>query len=597
MSIKKILIANRGEIAIRVMRACRELGIASVAVYSEPDRFSAHVTAADEAMFIGPAAAAQSYLDVEKILTAAARTGCDAVHPGYGFLAENASFAARCAEAGLCFVGPSATAIKRMGDKISARAVAHEAGVPVVPGTIEPVAGPDAVRDWAEHVGYPIAIKASAGGGGKGLKIARGPGDVDAAFSLASKEAVAYFGDGTLYVERYLERPKHVEVQVLGDKHGNVVHLGERDCSLQRRHQKVVEETPARILPTVRQKLQAAAVKLGAAIGYDSAGTIECLVEGDEFFFLEMNTRIQVEHTITEMTYGVDLVKAQIRIAAGEPLWFTQGQLTPRGHAIEVRVNAETPTADFRPCPGTITRYIEPGGPGVRVDSGVFKGWTIPESYDSLLAKLVVLGQDRPEAIARLRRAIGEFRIEGVDTTLPFVALLLDDDEFKRGDYATPTIERFMRERGNAVAAAYADGAAENDGLLQTAESGPPTEIAVEVDDKRFAVRVFGLADTAAAKRSQVPARRSSAHDARSKARSADGEHVISPMHGIIAQLRVAAGDTVAENQVVAIVEAMKMMNEIVSPRAGKVGSVDVKIGETIESGAPIVSFDGKTGA
>jgi acetyl-CoA/propionyl-CoA carboxylase biotin carboxyl carrier protein len=597
VSIKKVLIANRGEIAIRVMRACRELGIASVAVYSEADRFAAHVAAADEAMFIGQAAAAQSYLDIEKILGAAARTGCDAVHPGYGFLAENAGFAARCTDAGLSFVGPSAAAIKRMGDKISARAVAHEAGVPVVPGTIEPVSGPDAVRDWAEHVGYPIAIKASAGGGGKGMKLARGPGDVDTAFSLASKEAVAYFGDGTLYVERYLERPKHVEVQVLGDKHGNVLHLGERDCSLQRRHQKVVEETPARILPTVRQRLHAAAVKLAAAIGYDSAGTIECLVDGDEFYFLEMNTRIQVEHTVTEATYGVDLVKAQIRIAAGEPLWFTQGQLTARGHAIEVRVNAETPTADFRPCPGTITRYVEPGGPGVRVDSGVFKGWTIPESYDSLLAKLVVWGQDRSEAIARLRRALAEFRVEGVDTTIPFAALLLDDDEFKRGDYTTPTIERFMRERGSAVAAAYEDRAAGTDGSLTAAESGPPREIAVEVDDKRFSVRVFGLTDAAPTKRSPVVTRRSPAHDARSKAGSADGEHVISPMHGVIAQLRVAAGDAVADNQVVAIVEAMKMMNEIVSPRAGRVRSVNVTIGETIESGAPIVTFDDRAGA
>ena len=602
MSIKKILIANRGEIAIRVMRACRELGIASVAVYSDPDRFAAHVAGADEAIHIGPAPAAQSYLDIDKILGAAERAGCDAVHPGYGFLAENAGFAGRCAEAGLCFVGPSAAAIKRMGDKISARAVAHEAGVPVVPGTIEPVSGPDAVRDWAEHVGYPIAIKASAGGGGKGLKIARSPDDVDSAFSLAGKEAVAYFGDGTLYVERYLERPKHIEVQVLGDKHGNVVHLGERDCSLQRRHQKVVEETPGRILPTVRQRLHAAAVKLGSAIGYDSAGTIECLVDGDEFYFLEMNTRIQVEHTVTEMTYGVDLVKAQIRIAAGEPLWFTQGQLAPRGHAIEVRVNAETPNADFRPCPGTITRYVEPGGPGIRVDSGVFKGWTIPESYDSLLAKLVVWGQDRPEAIARLRRAIGEFHIEGVNTTLPFVSLLLDDDEFKRGDYATPTIERFMRERGSAVAAAYADRDSGTDGSTESGEGeaqdpagGPPREIAVEVDDKRYAVRVYGLADATAAKRSQVPARRSAARDAHSKARSADGQHVISPMHGIIAQLRVAPGDAVADNQVVAIVEAMKMMNEIVSPRAGTIRSVEVKIGETIESGAPIVTFDDRT--
>ncbi len=597
MAIKKVLVANRGEIALRVIRACRELGIATVAVYSEADRSAAYVRAADEAYFIGPSAAAQSYLNAEKLLGAAARSGCDAVHPGYGFLAENAAFASRCTAAGVNFIGPSAAAIKRMGDKISARAVAHDAGVPVVPGTIEPVLGPDAVRDWAEHVGYPIAIKASAGGGGKGLKIARTRADVDAAFSLASSEATAYFGDGTLYVERYLEKPKHVEVQVLGDKHGNVVHLGERDCSLQRRHQKLVEETPARILPTVRQRLLASAVKLAAAIGYDSAGTIECLVEGDEFYFLEMNTRIQVEHTITEMTYGVDLVKAQIRVAAGEPLWFTQSQLTPRGHAIEARINAESPTSDFRPCPGTITRYDEPGGPGVRVDSGVFAGWSIPQEYDSLLAKLVVWGMDRNEAIARLRRSLKEFRVEGVETTIPFYGLLLDDDEVKRGDYATPTIDRFMRERRREVEAAYADQASPSDVAAASDAGGPPRELAVEVDDKRFTVKVYGLGEPAQKRRSNASARQTNQRHAGSPAGATDGKQVISPMHGIVAQLKVAAGDAVAADQVIAIVEAMKMMNEIVSHRAGTIGSVDVKTGDTIESGAPIITFLDQPGA
>ncbi|HEY5095760.1 MAG TPA: biotin carboxylase N-terminal domain-containing protein, partial [Candidatus Eremiobacteraceae bacterium] len=401
---KKVLIANRGEIALRVIRACRELGVPSVAVYSDADRNAVHAAAADESYRIGPAPASQSYLDIDVLLETAARAGCDAIHPGYGFLAENAGFARRCEKAGLAFIGPSPDAIDRMGNKIAARAVAHAAGLPVVPGTIEPVTGPDAVRDWAEHVGYPIAIKAAAGGGGKGLKVAHSPDEVDAAVSVAAKEAAAYFKDDTLYVERYLERPKHVEVQVLGDKHGHVVQLGERDCSMQRRHQKLVEETPARIFPTVRGRLLAAAVKLCEAIGYDSAGTIECLVEGDDFYFLEMNTRIQVEHTITEMTYGFDLVKAQIRVAAGEPLWISQGQLSPRGHAIEVRVNAESPANDFRPCAGTLTRYVEPGGPGVRVDAAAFSGWSIPQEYDSLLAKLIVWGQDRDEARARLRR-------------------------------------------------------------------------------------------------------------------------------------------------------------------------------------------------
>jgi acetyl-CoA/propionyl-CoA carboxylase biotin carboxyl carrier protein len=581
---KKVLIANRGEIALRVIRACRELGIATVAVYSDADRSAAHVGAADEAFHIGPAQASQSYLNVDVLLETAARSGCDAVHPGYGFMAENAAFARRCEKAGVAFIGPSPDAIDRMGNKIAARSVAHAAGVPVVPGTIEPVSGPDAVRDWAEHVGYPIAIKAAAGGGGKGLKIARTPDEVDAAVSVAAKEAAAYFKDDTLYVERYLERPKHVEVQVLGDKHGHIVHLGERDCSMQRRHQKLVEETPARILPTVRSRLLAAAVKLCEAIGYDSAGTIECLVEGDEFYFLEMNTRIQVEHTITEMTYGFDLVKAQIRVAAGEPLWVSQGQLSARGHAIEVRVNAESPARDFRPCAGTLTRYVEPGGPGVRVDAAAFAGWTIPQEYDSLLAKLVVWGQDRDEARARLRRALGEFRVEGVDTTIPFFRLLIDDDEFRRGDYTTPTVERFASRNADALAAAYPESP---DGELGP-QPRAAQEIAVEVNDKHFAVRVYGLGNV---QPEEGAAGRRTGRFKSPKKIAPDGKRIIAPMHGLIAEIKVSPGDQVTDGQVVAVVEAMKMMNEVVAQRAGTILSVDVKSGDTVEMGASIVSF------
>jgi acetyl-CoA/propionyl-CoA carboxylase biotin carboxyl carrier protein len=581
---KKVLIANRGEIALRVIRACRELGIASVAVYSDADRSAMHVGAADEAFRIGPAPASHSYLNTDVLLETATKSGCDAVHPGYGFMAENAAFARSCEKAGVTFIGPSPDAIDRMGNKIAARSVAHAAGVPVVPGTIEPVTGPDAVRDWAEHVGYPIAIKAAAGGGGKGLKIARTPDEVDAAVSVAAKEAAAYFKDDTLYVERYLERPKHVEVQVLGDKHGHIVHLGERDCSMQRRHQKLVEETPARILPTVRSRLLAAAVKLCEAIGYDSAGTIECLVEGDEFYFLEMNTRIQVEHTITEMTYGFDLVKAQIRVAAGEPLWVSQGQLSARGHAIEVRVNAESPAHDFRPCAGTVTRYVEPGGPGVRVDAAAFAGWTIPQEYDSLLAKLIVWGQDRDEARARLRRALAEFRVEGVDTTIPFFQLLIDGDEFRRGDYATPTVERFSSQNADALAAAYPE--AVRDQVRAPSDAGE--EIAVEVNDKRFTVKVFGLGNIQP--EGSAAGRRTGGFKSPKKI-APDGKRVIAPMHGLIAEIKVSPGDEVTDGQVVAVVEAMKMMNEIVAQRAGKILSVDVKSGDTVEMGASIVSF------
>ncbi|MBV8365478.1 MAG: ATP-grasp domain-containing protein, partial [Candidatus Eremiobacteraeota bacterium] len=355
---KKILVANRGEIALRVVRACRELSIPSVAVYSDVDRDAIHVKEADEAYRLGPASPARSYLNAERVLEVATLAGCDALHPGYGFFAENAAFARRCTEAGLTFIGPAPAAIERMGGKIAARQVAVSAGVPVVPGTVEPVNGADAVRALGEKFGYPIAIKASAGGGGKGLKVAFSAREVPRAIELAAAEASAYFKDATLYVEKYLARPKHVEVQIFGDKHGNVVHLGERDCSMQRRHQKLVEETPACIADAVREKLHRAAVTLAHAIGYDSAGTIECLVEGDQFYFLEMNTRIQVEHTVTEMTWGLDLVKAQIRIAAGEHLWFAQHDLAPRGHAIECRINAESPAQDFRPCAGTLTRYV-----------------------------------------------------------------------------------------------------------------------------------------------------------------------------------------------------------------------------------------------
>ena len=587
---KKILIANRGEIAVRVIRACRELGVATLAVYSDADRGAAHVAAADESYRIGPAPAAQSYLDVDALLAIAARAECDAVHPGYGFLAENAAFARRCEKAALSFIGPSPDAIDTMGNKIAARTAAHAAGVPVVPGTIEPIKGPDSVRDWAEHVGYPIAIKAAAGGGGKGLKVARTPEEVDAAVSIAAKEAAAYFKDDTLYVERYLERPKHVEVQVLGDKHGHIVHLGERDCSMQRRHQKLVEETPARILPTVRSRLLAAAVKLCESIGYDSAGTIECLVEGDEFYFLEMNTRIQVEHTITEMTYGFDLVKAQIRIAAGEQLWMSQGQLSARGHAIEVRVNAESPANDFRPCAGTLVRYAEPGGPGVRVDSAAFAGWSIPQEYDSLLAKLVVWGQDRDEARARLRRALAEFCVEGVDTTIPFFRLLIEDDEFRRGDYATPTVERFVREQRDALVAAYEPSeAASFSSPDQPTAAAPPEEIAVEVNDKHFLVKVYGLGQRSASE--PTSAARPAARFKSPKKIASDAARVVAPMHGLIAEVKVAPGDSVADGQVVAVVEAMKMMNEVVAQRAGTVSSVDVKPGDTVEIGASVISF------
>jgi acetyl-CoA/propionyl-CoA carboxylase biotin carboxyl carrier protein len=579
---KKILIANRGEIALRVIRACRELGIAVVAVYSDADRDALHVAAADEAYRLGPPPAAQSYLNVDRIIRVAAQAGCDALHPGYGFLAENAGFARLCMSYGLVFIGPSPASIEAMGGKIAARAVAKAAGVPFVPGTIDPVTSADQVRKLAKRFGYPIAIKASAGGGGKGLKVAHSDVEVQQAMELAAREAEAYFKDGTLYVEKYLARPKHVEVQILADKHGNVVHLGERDCSMQRRHQKLVEETPAGIGASVRRALHAAAVKLARAISYDSAGTIECLVDGDDFYFLEMNTRIQVEHTVTEMTWGLDLVKAQIRVAAGEKLWFSQDDLSRRGHAIECRINAESPAHDFRPCAGRIERYVEPGGPGVRNDAAVYQGVVIPREYDSLLGKLVVWGEDREEARRRMLRALAEYRIEGVDTTIPFLRMLLADDEFAGGDYATPSVDRFCREHAAQILAAYPAL-----GAVQATPEARPATLTVEVNDKRFVVRVQANGDGG---RTKAPRR--ARRFAPAKRMATDGPAVTAPMHGIVAEIRVKPGDTIEDGQVVAVIEAMKMMNEVIAHRAGTVAAIAVKAGDTIETGAPIITFE-----
>jgi acetyl-CoA/propionyl-CoA carboxylase biotin carboxyl carrier protein len=584
---KKILIANRGEIALRVIRACRELGIASVAVYSDADREALHVAAADEAYRLGPAPPAQSYLNAERLLEVAKQAGCDALHPGYGFFAENAGFARICQQQGIAFIGPSPDVIDAMGGKIAARAVARAAGVPVVPGTTEAVRSADEVRALGATFGYPIAIKAAAGGGGKGLKVAHSDEEVPHAMELAAREAAAYFKDGTLYVEKYLVRPKHVEVQILADKHGAVVHLGERDCSMQRRHQKLVEETPATIGDGVRKRLHAAAVQLARAIRYDSVGTIECLVEGDDFYFLEMNTRIQVEHTVTEMTWGLDLVKAQIRVATGEALWFSQDELSRRGHAIECRINAESPAHDFGPCAGRIERYVEPGGPGVRVDAAAYAGFVIPQEYDSLLGKLIVWGGDREEARRRMLRALGEYRIDGVDTTIAFLRMLLADDEFARGDYATPNVERFCQEHAAEIAAAYPAARAQERGTADAgAQERGTTDLTVEVNGKRFVVRVQGNGEE-----SRTSATRRTHRLAPLKRSAANGPTVTAPMHGIVAEIRVVPGDTVEDGQVVAVIEAMKMMNEVIAHRSGTVSSIAVKAGDAIETGATLITF------
>ncbi len=450
---KKILIANRGEIALRIIQACRELDIATVAVHSTADRDSLHVTYADEDICIGPPASVDSYLDINSVIAAAEITGAEAVHPGYGFLAENAHFAEVLAECKVAWIGPRPETIRMMGDKANARRVALEAGVPVLPGSSEPLADAAAARKLALEVGLPVILKASAGGGGRGMRIVEREDQIDSQFSTASREAQAAFGDGTMYLEKYLVQPRHIEFQIFGDHHGTVIHLGERECSIQRRHQKLLEESPSTALDQeLRDRMGDAAVRLAAAVGYVNAGTIEFLLDEDgSFYFMEMNTRVQVEHPVTEMVMGVDLVKEQLRVAAGEKLSMASG-LRPRGHVIECRINAEDPEK-FTPSPGELTTFHLPGGPGVRVDTHAYEEYVIPPFYDSMIAKLIVQGRDRAEAISRMSRALDFFVVEGIKTTIPLHRQILQDELFCRGELSTRFMESFQERRAAAVKA------------------------------------------------------------------------------------------------------------------------------------------------
>jgi acetyl-CoA/propionyl-CoA carboxylase, biotin carboxylase, biotin carboxyl carrier protein len=599
---RKILVANRGEIAIRVMRSAKELGCATVAVYSDADRDALHVRYADEAYHLGGAAPSQSYLNADKLLDVARRSGADAVHPGYGFFAENAAFARRVIEAGITWIGPHPEAIDAMGDKIRARQAMVAAGVPVVPGGTDSIADASAAQQAAEKYGLPLALKASGGGGGKGLKVARSVEELESAFSTAQREASAYFGNPTIYVERYLENPKHVELQILADKHETVLHVGERDCSLQRRHQKLWEEAPALIPDGVRAGLRAAGVQAARAIGYDSAGTIECLVSGDAFYFLEMNTRIQVEHTVSEEISGIDLVREQILVAAGRPLSFTQEQIEAgfRGHAIEVRVNAEDPAQNFRPAPGTVERYKEPGGFGVRVDSAAYPGFTITPDYDSMIAKLIVRGRTREETLERLGRAIDEYVITGVPTTLPLLRALVDFDDVRDASYGTATLEPFAASLTLRQAQGDMEAGRERpaDAVAENAEAGDA--IRVEVNDRLFRVRFVDLpmprggsgangaaASRAGAARTATPKKGGTAR----KSAAAAGNDVVSPMHGVVVEIAAKQGAAVAEGDVVAVIEAMKMMNEIRAHKAGTVSAVHVQTGTTVEARTPLVTL------
>jgi acetyl-CoA/propionyl-CoA carboxylase, biotin carboxylase, biotin carboxyl carrier protein len=579
-SFTKVLVANRGEIAIRVFRTLRELGIGTVAVYSEADRGSLHVALADEAFLIGPGAPAESYLHQERILDAARRASADAIHPGYGFLAENAAFARAVAGAGLAWIGPPPEAIEVMGSKLAARERMHAAGVPIIPGTTEPIeTAAEVVRLGAEY-GWPIAIKASAGGGGKGLKVVAGPQEAERALAAARREGQSYFGDPTVYVEKFIPDPRHVEIQVLADDHGNVVHLGERDCTIQRRYQKIVEETPSpAVTDDLRDRIGRIAIDAARAVGYRGAGTIEGLLGSDgTYWFLEMNTRIQVEHTITELVTGVDLVREQILIAAGEPTTVRQDELRFRGHAIECRINAEDPSNGFLPAPGVITGYREPAGPGVRVDSGVTVGSEVVGLYDPLIAKLCVWDEDRERARRRMLRALDEFLVEGVATLIGFHRALLDHPCFVDAQTCHGVVE-------SQELARMADQLSHKTTRISTSSDGRVQSdlVEVELDGRRYAVNVL---------RPEPPhaelARRRKERSTGGAQHAAARESVVSPMQGTVLAVEVAEGDEVRSGQVICVIEAMKMENEITAHRRGTVTGLSVAVGEPVSTGQVI---------
>jgi acetyl-CoA/propionyl-CoA carboxylase, biotin carboxylase, biotin carboxyl carrier protein len=600
----KVLIANRGEIAVRIMRACEELGIATVAVYSELDRDAVHVKRAGEAFLLGPGQATESYLAVDKLIEAVQRSGAEAVHPGYGFLAENAAFAAALEEAGITFIGPPASAIEAMGSKTRARELMAKAGVPIVPGTTEPVATlEDAQRLIEETIGYPVAVKAAGGGGGKGFRVALEESKLKDAFEGAAREGGKFFGDPTVYLERYLPDPRHVEVQVLADKHGNVIHLGERDCSLQRRHQKLIEEAPApAVSPDLRARIGKIATDAAAAVSYTGAGTIEGLLQEGEYFFLEMNTRVQVEHCVTEMVTGIDIVKEGIRVAAGEPLSIGQDEVELRGHAIECRINAEDASKNFAPAPGAIGSYREPAGPGIRVDSGVEAGSEISPMYDPMVAKLIVWDVDREQATARMLRALGEYQIEQLKTLIPFHQAILQTRQWHDAETCRDLIEDrdWLKELEFPPAEKPAAEAEEGEAVQQS--------YTVEVSGKRFDVKVIGpplagagvngAAAAAPAAEGAVAARRPPRRSdkARAGGGGGGGDTLISPLQGTVLKVAVEQGAEVEEGTLVAVIEAMKMENEITAHKAGVVSELPIAVGAAVATGDTLAVISSSAG-
>jgi acetyl-CoA/propionyl-CoA carboxylase biotin carboxyl carrier protein len=583
--LQKVLIANRGEIAVRVIRTCRELGIATVAVYSDLDRNALHVRLADEAYALGGQTAAESYLNTEAILDVIERSGADAVHPGYGFFSENTDFARAITSRGVIFIGPPPEAIEVMGDKISSRLAAEAAGVVGVPGRSQALVSADEVVAFGEEFGWPVAIKAAYGGGGRGMKVVNAPDEAAAAFESAQREALNYFGRNECYVERYLTWPRHIEMQVLADAHGTTLWLGERDCSAQRRHQKLIEESPAPNFPdAVRRAMGAAAVKVSEACGYVNAGTVEFLYQDGEFFFLEMNTRLQVEHPVTELVTGLDLVEWQLRIAAGEALDFSQEDISANGHAIEVRINAEDPAeGKFIPSPGTITRFDQPAGPGVRLDAGYSAGDEISQYYDNLIAKLVVWAPDRERARRRMLRAIEETTIEGVATTLPADVVILASEEFVNGTHSTKWVETnldFSTLPSPATAA------------VSIGEGRVRKDVTAEVNGRRVTVALW-VPDA----EDELPARpQSTALKPRRQHHSgvvgSGSGRVVVPMQGTIVKVNVVEGQAVEAGETVVILEAMKMENSVNAEKSGVVTKVHVTTGASVTAGDVVVEIE-----
>lgn len=574
---RKVMIANRGEVALRVIRTLRDMGIRSVAVYSDADRDALFVNEADEAYRLGAAPASASYLNIDALLDVAGRSGAEAVHPGYGFLSENAPFAAAVREAGLVFIGPSVQAIREMGDKVEARRLARELDVPVVPGTPGPVTSLEEALAFGAEAGYPVAVKAAGGGGGRGIRVVRSRQEMEEALAAATREAEAYFKNPEIYLERYFDDPKHVEVQVLGDQNGHLVALGERDCSVQRRHQKLIEESPS---PSVDRDLRARfselALRVASSVRYSSAGTVEFLLtQGEEIYFLEMNTRIQVEHPVTEQVTGVDLVKEMILGSAGEDITVEDTFLDLYGHAIEVRINAENPLAGFRPTPGPLQTWIEPGGIGVRLDSGVYTGFTIPDAYDSLIAKLITWGPDREVARRRGLRALEDFRVVGPSTTIPFARAVMSSDAFIKGTLGTQYVGENLDGLTEVVRSLSVLPPPPSAGL--GVGRGDERVFDVEVNSKRFNVVVAEIR------------REEETRTERKRARprqvdAAGGGTVLSPMHGTVVSLKKKVGDTVEAGETLLVIEAMKMENEVNASRGGTVTAIDVSVGETVEA-------------